>query len=578
MNFLLNISEYRQKAHKWRNIEPFNGTLKISPITTKRNETSDIKILLESPENIPLGTCFRCCLTERPQTQPHVKTSGNSSGFTVKYKYPILEFINEQDIPKEENIVIILSNVLSAIRSLVEKLEIFICLPGKGFSMFGTPHIFKKEDMDAESVQLYLSQNTQGAKLRISIAAEQSKENFYLPDKSFNRTMELQMPWKTIKCDFNKSNNGIISIDETLPAEHPASFDVSVCDSHGKTKQCVCKEHIDTSFFKDEMQVFFGDLHVHSNLSDGYGDPEKILEYAQNWKRLDFIALNEHIENSLCWNMGWGADKWSHYKQCIDTYNTPGEFITIAGFEYRSFCNLWCFNDEYQKELDPKLFDGPEEEFEIHKRISDFSHRENWLVGYHRLEIMYDKPQFHTMPPHALLQLAHGARPPETGSSAFLQRGDICGFFGGTDTHYGIPGHIFPGLPRNGQSGLTAIISNDLSRNGLHQALQNRRCYATMGSRHLVSFELNGAMMGEVISLTSSSLVKINLKAHGKEKIAKIEIVKNGTNVQTFKINSQTADISWNDPCRFTKNSYYFARLTLEDKRMIWTSPVWLTL
>jgi hypothetical protein len=426
--------------------------------------------------------------------------------------------------------------------------------------------------MGAESIQLYISQNTSGGKLRCSLVAEQPQNNYFLPDKNFNEIVEVQLPWKKIACDFSKSHNGILRLETALPLSPPASFDISASCSLGNARS----EPLESSFFPDDMQVFWGDFHVHSNLSDGYGNPEEELEYARDWKRLDFIALNEHIENSLCWKMGWGEEKWAHYKKCIDKYNVPGEFITIGGFEYRSFCNLWCFNDEYQNELDPVLFNGPENEPEIYKRIAEFAKRQNWLVGYHRLETLYESPQINMLPAPHLLQLAHGKRPPGIGCLEFLERGDICGFFGATDSHFGIPGQVFPGLARNGQSGLTAIISRDLTRHGLYTALKKRRCYATMGSKHLVDFEVNGAMMGEIIRIAPSSPVKIKLRAHGKEKIAQFQLIKNGINIKTDKINSSTLEISWNDPNRFYTDCYYFVRLTLEDGRMIWTCPVWL--
>jgi len=576
MNTPLNRSEYRQKAHGWRQNKSFDGIISISPSVLKRKVECDIEIALDAPKEIPQGTLFICYFTECPKNQPQVKTPNDISDFMVKYKHPIMEFTNEENIPKGENIFIALQKVIPVIRTCIPKFEIFIKFPGKEFSLFAPPYIFKKETIDAESIQLYVSQNTEGGKLRISLAAEQPQDHFYLPDENFEEIVELELPWKKAKHKFKKSDHGIISIEENLPVSHPTSFEIGANVVSPGSNLCAHSGTIETSFFPDGEKAFFGDMHLHSNLSDGYGDPEELLKYARGWKRLDFIALNEHIENSLCWKMGGGKEKWAHYKTCIDKYNISGEFITIGGFEYRSFCNLWCFNDEYINELDPVLFNGPEEEAEIYKRIDGFTKRENWLVGYHRLETLYKPSILNELPSPNLLQLAHGKRPPEIGSLNFIERGDMCGFFGATDTHFGIPGHVFPGLPRNGQSGLTAVITSDLSRGGLYKALKNRRCYSTMGSRHLVDFQVNGAMMGDIIRVSPLSPITIKLRAHGKEKIGRVDLVKNGINIKTNKINNSTLKIIWNDPDKFHTDCYYFVRLTLEDGRMIWTSPIWL--
>jgi hypothetical protein len=339
----------------------------------------------------------------------------------------------------------------------------------------------------------------------------------------------------------------------------------------------------------DDNNIYFGDIHAHSRESDGIGQAEEMMRYARDWKRLDFFALNEHIEQRLSWTT-WNAGKWERIRKINENFNQDNEFITIPGFEYRSYCNLWCFDDEYLKYSNP-AFHGDKKhpvalpagtaeaailQEAIQRQIEDFTKKENWLVGYHRLETMLATFGKTPVPVH-LLQLAHGKRPPETGSEIFLERGDRVGFFGATDTHAGIPGQVFSG-PHNGQSGLTAVIAPKLSRSSLHTALRKRHCYATMGSRTLVKFSLNGHMMGETIKIPESMPVKIELKAAGKEFIEKIELVRNGKTAFCKDIDKKEAKITWTGACGIQKDEYFFARIHLKDKRKIWTSPVYVSI
>ena len=50
------------------------------------------------------------------------------------------------------------------------------------------------------------------------------------------------------------------------------------------------------------------------------------------------------------------------------------------------------------------------------------------------------------------------------------------------------------------ENGLTCVLANAKTRDGIFAALKARRCYATTGARILLDFMINGATMGSIIS------------------------------------------------------------------------------
>ena len=44
----------------------------------------------------------------------------------------------------------------------------------------------------------------------------------------------------------------------------------------------------------EDYGLYFGQLHAHTNLSDGTGTVEQAFEHAANVENLDFLALTDH--------------------------------------------------------------------------------------------------------------------------------------------------------------------------------------------------------------------------------------------------------------------------------------------
>ena len=80
-------------------------------------------------------------------------------------------------------------------------------------------------------------------------------------------------------------------------------------------------------------QAFFGNLHLHSDLSGdlrGFeGRPEDNLQVLEDLPRLDFGALSDHAETLR------PVDWWATRK-LTELWNRPGAFVTLPGYEWTS--------------------------------------------------------------------------------------------------------------------------------------------------------------------------------------------------------------------------------------------------
>ena len=90
---------------------------------------------------------------------------------------------------------------------------------------------------------------------------------------------------------------------------------------------------------KDE-HVFFGDMHCHSTLSDGNGDPEDHFEIAKN--HLDFWSLTDHAFDEVVFTLKYGKEKrlhkaWARVQELCRAYEAPGSFVPFLGYEWTNF-------------------------------------------------------------------------------------------------------------------------------------------------------------------------------------------------------------------------------------------------
>lgn len=252
------------------------------------------------------------------------------------------------------------------------------------------------------------------------------------------------------------------------------------------------------------------DLHNHTVLSDGAGDPEAAFE-SMRAAGLDVAALTDHathgasVEGTGAGGMPWiGLDRagWRRTGQLADAHDAPGEFTAIRGFEWShphlGHVNAWFTDDFTDIDTDP----GMSELYEwlgAHPGIAGFNHpgrERGCFSGFAYRLALVDQvvglEMFNRTEDYLFEGVRRGAASPLV---ACLEAGWRPGLLGVTDEH----GTGWGFRQDKGRAGLWVT---ELSRAGVAEAMRSRRVFATRVPGLRVDATANGARMGATLRHT----------------------------------------------------------------------------
>jgi hypothetical protein len=150
---------------------------------------------------------------------------------------------------------------------------------------------------------------------------------------------------------------------------------------------------------------------------------------------------------------------------------------------------------------------------------------------------------------------------------AFLNRGGKTGFVLGTDTHEGQP------------AARTAVLTKELTRSAIFDALRHRRNYAVSHARILLDFQIDGHRMGE--EFITRDKPEIAVSVTGTAPIAELAIVRDGAILHRLTPKSPQVQFTYRDES-FQQASYYYVRVIQTDAdehgnpSHAWSSPIWV--
>ena len=347
-------------------------------------------------------------------------------------------------------------------------------------------------------------------------------------------------------------------------------------------------------------RLYWGDIHVHTQISDGRG--ELADAYREAFARgHDFLAITDH---------GFGRGERGNLEQRLravceeaERFNRPARFIAIPAGEThyipQMHMNLYFVGPDMRQmttltgrlgELKLKGFGPnvtPEQRAESARRYwaafdgfdrypLAFPHHTMWtgnqeymhptrqrLVevfsthGTSETRVQDDVPEAMRMKPSRM----KGNADIKFAAREQLDRGFRLGFAGGSDNHEGQPG----------QPALTGLWADELSREGILEALWSRRCFATSGERTVISLSADAAVQGEEVA---ALLRQVRCQVLAERPIERLELVSGGQIVYSKAGEGATAiDIAWGpaEPI----NGYVYARAILRGTGGAWSSPIW---
>lgn len=355
-----------------------------------------------------------------------------------------------------------------------------------------------------------------------------------------------------------------------------------------------------------DWQVYFGDLHAHSGeehgsgRSCGTGTLEENYAYGRDVAGLDFIGIAEHDWQLL------DQDDWNERMEQMDEWTEDGRYVVIPSYEWTSA--KYGHRNVYYRDIGWPYFDsnpgpgynaiGPDDPSpadlwaslrECGARAITIAHHPS--VGFFPVDWSYMDAEFDRLVEvystwgnseylGAPFPGTASDRLPGLGALDALKRGYRLGMMASSDGHDGNPGnaqwsHRQPHIHHRLGSGFIGVMAGELTRGAIWDAMYARRCYATTGTRIVVNFRVNGAIMGSEIEAGDGNPNLIEAKVTGTAPLERLEIVRDGEVVcertcREMSEHLQVEDAEADDEC------FYYLRVFQSDGEMAWSSPVWL--
>jgi len=331
------------------------------------------------------------------------------------------------------------------------------------------------------------------------------------------------------------------------------------------------------------LRLYYGEIHSHTELSDGSGTGEDNFHWAREVEGLDFAALADHHEHGQSYNYTQ-EEKWEITKDLVERFNEPGRFVTLLGYEIGTV----------EKHRNVYFADG-EGRMIVEGRDGERVTMDNVfqkLAGTDYILIPH-APKFHGIDWHTphepgrqrLVEICSQWGVSEEGGYKSVRHaldlGYQFGFTGGTDNHVAEPGNP-------DQGGITGLLAPELSRRAVFDALMDRRTFATNGPRMILAFSVNGAFMGREISAEAGAPRRVRGRAITSDPIATVQIIRNGE-VAFEQAGEGRMDVAveWDDAdpladlaiereltdARF---AYYYLRVQTAGGQLGWASPIWV--
>ena len=355
------------------------------------------------------------------------------------------------------------------------------------------------------------------------------------------------------------------------------------------------------------FQRYFGQLHSHTQYSDGAGSLESALAYIKalpDSANVDFVAFTDHSNyfdksgaanpEGALYDMTkateYSQETWKAYKDAVAAFNTEnaGSMVAIAGFEmtwsggpgHINTFNTPGIVSRNNTTLNNKTKDaGLQAYYKLLSQtegvdsISQFNHPGTTFgnfIDFGYWDAVVDTRMYMVEVGNGEGQIGAGGYYPSYEQYIMaLDKGWHVAPTNNQDNHKGRWG--------NANDARDVILTDDFSESGIYAALRARRMYATEDKNLELDYTVNGNMMGSIIDVPEKLNFEISFNDPDRtDSIAKVELV----------VNSGKVAYTWDSAADLTKGSvsvelapeytYYFVRVTEADGDLAVTAPVWV--
>jgi len=334
-------------------------------------------------------------------------------------------------------------------------------------------------------------------------------------------------------------------------------------------------------------RVLWGDLHGHSATSDGTGTVFDYFTYARDVAALDVSVLTDHDH--------WGVrpldenpDLWDEIVAEVERFNEPGRFVTVLGYEWTS----WIHGHRHVLYFGKhgKVYSSISSEYESPLQLWKALEGEPVLTFAHHsaggpIPTNWAIPPDPVLEPVTEIVSIHGSSEaldspapiynavPGNFVRDVLDRGYRLGFVGSGDSH---DGH--PGLARiNAHTGgLAAILSEDLTRQGVLDAVRKRRVYATNGPRILLRTAFGAHGMGATVAVPDGESLSEDLFVHvvAAAPLERVDLIRSGQIVDSLAVDGRLEVMLERAVEDVRAGEYLYIRAVQQDSGAAWSSPI----
>lgn len=355
------------------------------------------------------------------------------------------------------------------------------------------------------------------------------------------------------------------------------------------------------------FQRYFGQLHSHTQYSDGAGSLENALAYVKNLPEIanvDFVAFTDHSNyfdksgaanpEGALYDMSLASaasqNLWNEYKNAVAAFNkeNAGSMVAIAGFEmtwsggpgHINTFNTPGIVSRNNTTLNNKTKDaGLQAYYKLLSQtegvdsISQFNHPGTTFgnfIDFGYWDAVVDTRMYMVEVGNGEGQIGAGGYYPSYEQYIMaLDKGWHVAPTNNQDNHKGKWG--------NANDARDVILTDDFTEDGIYAALRARRMYATEDKNLDLDYTVNGNMMGSIIDVPEKLNFEISFNDPDRtDSIAKVELV----------VNSGKVAYTWDSAADLAKGSvsvelapeytYYFVRVTEGDGDLAVTAPVWV--
>lgn len=370
---------------------------------------------------------------------------------------------------------------------------------------------------------------------------------------------------------------GPICFEKDFGTAYLKTYSIAGGCEPGEVTQVIFTEEFDL-----DWNLYFGQLHARTDISNGAGSVEEAFQYASQVDGLDFFAVTDHSDSFDNADMGAidadGADisaDWAAGKQAAASV-TNGDFVGLFGFEMtwpedKQLGHISTFNTPGWQTRDQEAFTNVTAALENYYKVltavpgsvSQFNHPDDIHGDFERFD--HYSPRYDAVV--SLLEVA--------GEDGVVD----CEYY---DLALDKGWHVAPTNNQNNHNGQwgdasdarTVVLAKSLTEEALYAAMKDRRVYATQDSDLAIFYELNGTVMGSILPKSEEAEITVFLSDPTDEAIGNVEVVTDGGAVlvsEYVETPSQVLELPASGG-----RSYYYLRITQPDGDVAVTAPVWM--